>query len=476
MKKLTRFLSLALALALIAPVLLAVPVSAVSGGTGFTLDSVTNAKFDEYWRNVDIYTIFNSADEGYLLTGWNTARRYMCLQLKTRSNAANGTIPVVVGAMTFYDSQSSLGDYTPGNYPLGQLLPTTYDGTCGESTFVYRNYREAWEAYCATGAACWFLLPTSYVSGYATSSVKYLTACQLNDLGYISGVGTVSYGSTRHMYYSTSSTSQSFLGAYYLPEYLPSDSVSICPEDFTVAAGVAKGVPFWLTDSIGSPYNDPSITWSFQVYSPTGAAVDVDWVSMMDSGMLMLTEDSLPGYDIEVAANWGDGYSKSTTLFIRDLGDPGGSDPEIPDSSGEYEERITALESQVMTLQEDLSSVQSTLDGVNDNLGEIVNGDSGVDSSVTDFSDVSDSLTTSLGDANAVIGSGVDSLSVLVSSDQMLATSTALGSILSAAFVGNEISLCGISGNPFELAVIFFGSIGVIALVVNYVFRKRGGG
>lgn len=162
--------------------------------------------------------------------------------------------------------------------------------------------------------------------------------------------------------------------------------------------------------------------------------------------------------------------TEPATLIFGDV-DTGGSGDGSFDSDS-----LVQVQEDVQAVMDAVGKTNEKLDGLGDSFDLIISGDSGVDSSVTDFNDVSVSFSGTLSDANAVIDSGVASLNGFVSSQQMFGTAAAVGSILTAAFVGNEISLCGISGNPFELAVIFFGSMGVIVLVITYVFRKRGGG
>lgn len=111
-----------------------------------------------------------------------------------------------------------------------------------------------------------------------------------------------------------------------------------------------------------------------------------------------------------------------------------------------------------------------------DDISGALNGDANVDVGVSDFSGANDTLNNAMQTAGTVMDAGSDSVSDIANSSVMAGTLASLGSGLSVAFSDEfKINLCGMSFNPFALWVAVIGGFSLIALMVAYIFRKRGG-
>lgn len=134
-----------------------------------------------------------------------------------------------------------------------------------------------------------------------------------------------------------------------------------------------------------------------------------------------------------------------------------------------------------------IDSANDKLDDVNDNLGKIDSSIQDINDTLTrpvdvdvgkaDFSSAGDDLSSAMGDASSAMGDAHVHLVNMSNSGLMTSTLTSLASGLSAAFSGrHRIRICGLDINPFNLWVVVFGGISLIVLIINYIFRKRGGG
>jgi len=123
-----------------------------------------------------------------------------------------------------------------------------------------------------------------------------------------------------------------------------------------------------------------------------------------------------------------------------------------------------------------LENIDGKLDEIGGAVDDLVNGDHGFDSSGSDFSSAGDDLANSSAQMSDAMSGGMDYLSGMVTSTAFLTTVNTLDSAFDAVFEGHEVTICGITANPFVLLV----SIGAVAILIplalKYVFRKRGGG
>lgn len=126
-----------------------------------------------------------------------------------------------------------------------------------------------------------------------------------------------------------------------------------------------------------------------------------------------------------------------------------------------------------------MQSINNKLDDIGNKLDDIsgaLNGDANVDAGVSDFSGANDTLSNAMQSAGVVMDAGSDSVSDIANSSVMAGTLASLGSGLSVAFSDEfQVNLCGMSFNPFTLWVTVIGGFSLIALMVAYIFRKRGG-
>lgn len=126
-----------------------------------------------------------------------------------------------------------------------------------------------------------------------------------------------------------------------------------------------------------------------------------------------------------------------------------------------------------------MHSINNKLDDIGNKLDDIsgaLNGDANVDAGVSDFSDANDTLNNAMQSAGTAMNAGSDSVSDIANSSVMAGTLASLGSGLAVAFSDEfKVNLCGLSFNPFTLWVAVIGGFSLIALMVAYIFRKRGG-
>lgn len=120
--------------------------------------------------------------------------------------------------------------------------------------------------------------------------------------------------------------------------------------------------------------------------------------------------------------------------------------------------------------------VQDKLDQIGSGVDELVNGNLGFDSSGSDFSSAAVDLQNSSSQMSDAMSGGMDYLGGMVSSAAFLTTVTTLGSAFDAVFEGHEVTICGVTANPFVLLVSVAAMAILIPLALKYVFRKRGGG
>lgn len=107
-------------------------------------------------------------------------------------------------------------------------------------------------------------------------------------------------------------------------------------------------------------------------------------------------------------------------------------------------------------------------------LGGDFSGEVPLDPGVSDFGSAADTVGDALAGANDSVTAGSNLASGFVSSSAMTGTLVALGSCVDVFFTGNEVTICGMTLNPWDGMITFCGSMALISLVLAYVFRKRG--
>lgn len=133
---------------------------------------------------------------------------------------------------------------------------------------------------------------------------------------------------------------------------------------------------------------------------------------------------------------------------------------------------ISALEEQSKTQQQILDK----LDKIEGSMDDYINGNHGFDPGGSDFSGAVGDLNNSQQQMGDAMSGGMNALGGMMGSPQMLGTLTTLGSAFDAVFEGHEITICGVTANPFTLLVSILAIAVLIPLALKYVFRKRGGG
>lgn len=155
-------------------------------GTGFKIDSSAgNADSKAYWETIDIYSIFNSSNFGYMLTTYYT---YYSNAYYTGFRLLDSD----VSGVTFvqYFEIASLLPYTSATYPLATLV-SGFNTITSSSTIFCRNEYEALVYFLASNEPVYFLTPESYIVQRDTS--YYYGGCSLYHMGYIDQNGTVYY-------------------------------------------------------------------------------------------------------------------------------------------------------------------------------------------------------------------------------------------------------------------------------------------
>lgn len=103
-----------------------------------------------------------------------------------------------------------------------------------------------------------------------------------------------------------------------------------------------------------------------------------------------------------------------------------------------------------------------------------VGSEGGFDSSGSDFSSSSDDIVSAGDQVSSSLDGGMTSLEGMVSSSSFTGTLTTLGALSNAIFVGHEIEICGIRGNPFTILVSLFSVAVLLPLGLKFIFRKWG--
>lgn len=120
--------------------------------------------------------------------------------------------------------------------------------------------------------------------------------------------------------------------------------------------------------------------------------------------------------------------------------------------------------------------VQQETGRTNQLLNELVNGNHGFDSSGSNFGSDADNLAGAGDQMDSAMGSGMDSLGAMTNSPMFTGTLATLAGAMDAIFVGHEITICGVTANPFTLAATILAIAILLPLALKYVFRKRGSG
>ena len=119
--------------------------------------------------------------------------------------------------------------------------------------------------------------------------------------------------------------------------------------------------------------------------------------------------------------------------------------------------------------------IVTTDEGIKDDLDDLLHGDHGFDPGGSDFSGAADDLQHSQQQMQGVMSGGMGLLGNMMQSSAMVGTLSTLGSAFGAVFEGHEITICGVTANPFTLLVSVLGVAVLLLLALNYIFRKRGG-
>ena len=133
------------------------------------------------------------------------------------------------------------------------------------------------------------------------------------------------------------------------------------------------------------------------------------------------------------------------------------------------------LQQETGRTNEILGEVEKQLEQNGQKLDDIINGESGIDAGVTDFGSVGNDMQSAGNQANSAIGDGLGTLGDLAGSGAVTSTLAVLGGAIASVFVGNEVTLCGMTFNPFEVLVVVLGAVSLLGLFLAYIFRKRGG-
>lgn len=77
---------------------------------------------------------------------------------------------------------------------------------------------------------------------------------------------------------------------------------------------------------------------------------------------------------------------------------------------------------------------------------------------------------------NSAMSGGMNHLGAMMNSVDFTTTLTTLGSGLDALFEGHEVTICGVTANPFELVVTILAIAILLPLALKFIFRKWGSG
>ena len=131
---------------------------------------------------------------------------------------------------------------------------------------------------------------------------------------------------------------------------------------------------------------------------------------------------------------------------------------------------MSAIEDNSRTQQQILDK----LDQIGGSVDDYINGDHGFDSSGSDFSGAADDLQNSSSQMNNAMSGGMNHLGNMMNSPDFTTTLTTLGAGFDALFEGHEITICGITANPFTLVVEILAIAILIPLALKFIFRKWG--
>ena len=255
---------------------------------------------------------------------------------------------------------------------------------------------------------------------------------------------------------------------------LVSDIIPGCPIDISFSVGVTYGV-YGVSDGF-EYYN--GYTAGFYTYDKNGKYLDT--VSLRVVNSVTSNGRDVFGHVYEISGTIPLNAYAILPWFKLDswLGD---YDPdlriEVNITPGVLK-LSTAVDS-IVEQSHQMTVIQNKLDDIGGKLDDIsgaLNGDANVDAGVSDFSGANDALSNAMQSAGVVMDAGSDSVSDIANSSVMAGTLSSLGSGLAVAFSDEfKVNLCGMSFNPFTLWVTVIGGFSLIALMVAYIFRKRGG-
>lgn len=219
-----------------------------------------------------------------------------------------------------------------------------------------------------------------------------------------------------------------------IPVIYPMNGVSIVPgSEGLPESGADRTIQYSLQLATGDPYEYQYIEW---ILIPTDGHESYFWVN--DTGLVT----------IKGGAPVGSGYLL-TWAYLKDM------------------ELVSSGSVRVKILSND--------EVIRDQLGGFINGDHGFNSGGSDFSGAADGLQNSQQQMAGAIAGGMGTLSGMMGSKEMVSTLTTLGMGFNAVFEGHEVTICGVTANPFGLAVSLLTIALLLILALNYIFRKRGG-
>ena len=263
-------------------------------------------------------------------------------------------------------------------------------------------------------------------------------------------------------------------GVFYVGDIMPGATINVsCGFKFESSCESKQSYPFndiTYVTRVGMFYYDADgdylgrhlITEETAVHSEAMGIqhehdVDVNHEFTLESNVSYI----LPFYDVDVVLN-GEQYCKWNFYAFAYPFTMSTSVSMI------YKESLT-----MEAIRDDLGDISDTMDEI---LG-VLDKDMEVDVGSSDFSSVGDGMSSAVDAVSGVMSAGSSSVSDLADSSVMGGTLTALASGLSVAFSDDfQITLCGLTFNPFEKWVTVIGGFSLIALMVAYIFRKRGGG
>ena len=341
-----------------------------TSGSGYLVDDSSNANANAYWAQVDIYTLFNSTTDGFLLTSSNLRGLKLCLYKDE-----------------YYVIQTwglnNLSPYTSLNYPLGTLVTNANLVSSYGSTYftrrVFINYNEAYSYWLSTNSECYYLTSNSRIC-FDVSSTSHTYICSITNVGLISSLGVVSVLASLDMpiysngsnsgpiglysdvatipdstptvpTVSNSSTTANDYGWNYVEQNSSGPTLSVTAEspnngtlsyqwyvfDYdankTTALIGATGSSYTVpTDTVGNYYytcsvtntyptgsNSATVGWAINIFSESQAAGDsVTWTILDDGTLLISGNGMMANYSSSNSVPWYELKESITSIVVSD--------------------------------------------------------------------------------------------------------------------------------------------------------------